>query len=156
MSMRKNVSLPDRYEEYYEMLEESGVFEEEFGNFSGFVQAMIERLAEDKPELLHDHVKGKEEELRRKREKLEDEFDLNKSSDEGDIEEQKIDFFESMLDALNRIKDKDQDIEQVYSNVEDLWMKKYRKNFHHVNKKSFRNELESVLGEKGVTLGVTN
>ncbi|MFB6143811.1 MAG: tyrosine-type recombinase/integrase, partial [Candidatus Nanohaloarchaea archaeon] len=146
MSMRKNVSLPDRYEEYYEQLEESGVFEEEFGGFSQFVQAMIETLAEDKPRILYDHIKTKEQKWRKKRQKLEEQYDLGHDSRE--IEEQKVKFFENMLQVLQRVRDRDEELEKVYQKLEEPWIKKYRKQFHHVNKKSFRNELESVLENK--------
>lgn len=156
MATRKNVSLPDRYEEYFEMLEQNGVFREEFGGFSQFVQAMIEALAEDKPRILHDHLKTREEKWRAKRKQLEEEFDLNEEPETSDsIEEQKIDFFENMLDAVQRVKKRDEDLDSVYDRLEDPWMKKYRKKFHHVNKKSFRNELESVLDLKEVDISVS-
>jgi len=158
MATRKNVSLPDRYEEYYEMLKENGVFREEFGGFSQFVQAMVESLAEDKPRILHDHIQTKEEKWKAKRKQLEEEFDIEMGQDLDDdkIEEQKYDFFDNMLDTVQRMKKSDEELVETYERLEGPWMKKYRKKFHHVNKKSFRNELESVLQSKEVDIRVSS
>lgn len=158
MATRKNVSLPDRYEEYYQMLQDNGVFREEFGGFSQFVQAMVESLAKDKPRILHEHIQTKEDKWKSKRKQLEEEFDIETEDDldDSEIEEQKYEFFDNMLDTIQRMKERDEELRETYERLEDPWMKKYRKKFHHVNKKSFRNELESVLESKEVDIHVTS
>lgn len=149
MTERKNVTLPEPYDEMFRDLDARNEFTKAYGSFSEFVQAQIEEFHDNPDRVRAEHHRQEEKKHRQLRENFEEKADVDIEENEGELEKQEEIFFEEFLDRMQEKKggkEWHKNPEKVYKQLESGWIRKYATEFSSISEKNFRAKVREYIG----------
>jgi len=150
MTIRKNITLKDPYDQMYQDLKSRGEFKRSYGSFSEFIQAMVEEFHDNPDAVREEYHKEKVNFHKKMRQNFQELSEENRDEGIEDLEEEEKEFFNNFLELLNKKKGSKEwrnDHISVYEKYENGWIRKYKKKFTAIQEPEFRKKLQSYCEE---------
>lgn len=146
-TIRKNITLPGIYAKLYKDLERRGEIKRQFGDFSKFVQSMIEQLHDNPERLKAEMHREKAKHHEEMADKLEDELETKKEAEK--VSQDDSEWIEDKLDFLMKKSREDGSLHAAFEKRKQDLVTAYGREFASINPVSLKRKLQETAEEKG-------
>lgn len=152
-TIRKNITLPGMYAKLYKDLERTNEFERRFGDFSKFVQAMLEQFHDSPERVEAEMYEEKADALKEKAEALREELDTKKEAEE--VKENDREWLEERLSFLRKKSREEGSVQKAFEKRKQNLVQSYTREFSRINPITLKKRLEDIGEEKGYDVELT-